>query len=277
MPYGFIPATRNRAGGLAASQFTASSGPSNDTRTRLNDRRLDRQFIFTSASSGVTLTVDLTVAQAIDTAAVVNHNLLTIGSGTRSIEVRGADDSGFTTGVVGPFASTLTGTGPRAKDTCAAFTQATKRYWRFTFVWGGGGSGVLRVGEVVLGAATTLSRGELDGSGDDERVRAPTVELANGGVRGIFLAGPVLTRSLIFAEFTEAENAILRTLWRDCRGPAIPLLWCDDWRQGVFGEAQQRCLYGHLEMPAYSWRWQDFSIVKPPDFVIRSQGREVGA
>lgn len=277
MPYGFIPATRNRAEGLAASQFTSSSGPADATRSRLNDRRIDRQFAFTSATSGVTLRVDLITAQAVDTAAVINHNLLTIGSGTRSIEVRGADDAAFTVGVVGPFTSTLVGTGPRAKDTCAAFASATKRYWRFTFVWGGGGSGVLRIGEVVLGTATTLARGELDGSGEDERIRAPMVELANGGTRGIYLAGPVLVRSLVFSDFSETENGILRTLWRDCRGPAIPLLWCDDWRQGTFGEAQQRCLYGHLEMPTYSWRWSDFSLVKPPDFVIRSQGREVGA
>ena len=71
-----------------------------------------------------------------------------------------------------------------------------------------------------MGVATTLSRGGQDGSGETERVRAPTVELSNGGTRGIFLAGPVLQNSLIFSDFTPTQLATLRTLWRDCKGPS---------------------------------------------------------
>lgn len=280
MAYGFIPETRNLVRSLAAASFTPSSGPSDATRARLNDKRIDKLYTMTAAASPVSIVVDLGSAQAVDTAAVLNHNLASLGSGTRAMSVTGADDAAITVNVVGPYPITIpaTPTSSRTKDTCMAFTQASRRYWRFSFSWFSGGSLSVSVGELVLGAATTLGRGELDGSGETERVRAPTVELANGGTRAIFLAGPVLERHLSFSDFSVADNATLRTLWRDCRGPAVPVLWCEDWAQvASASESQQKCLYGHLQMPEYAWRWSEYLLVKPPDLIIRSQGREVGA
>lgn len=276
MAYGFIPETRNLVRGLAASAFTASPGPADATRSRLNDKRLDRQFNMVAATSAVTLVIDLGSAQQVDTAAVLNHNVASLPS--ISIQLMYADDSGFTTGVGTAATMTPSTSYARPKDSACAFTAVTKRYWRFTFAWSGGSSVAISIGEVVLGVATTLTRGEQDGSGETERVRAPTVELSNGGSRGIFLAGPVLQRSLVFSDFTTAQRDTLRTLWRDCRGPVVPLLWCEDWtRTATPSESQQQCIYGHLEMPDFAWRWSDWQLVKPPDIVIRSQGREVGA
>lgn len=278
MAFGFIPETRNLIRALAAGSFTVSSGPADSTRSRLNDKRIDKRYTSTAAASPLTIVVDLGSAQAVDTAAVLNHNLASLGSGTRIISVTGADDAAITVNTVGPYVAQLSATASRTKDTCLAFTQATKRYWRFSFSWTGGASLSVTIGELVLGAATTLSRGQLDGSGETEHIRAPEVELANGGSRGIYLAGPVLERHLMFSDFTAAQVATLRTLWRDCKGPAVPVLWCDDWAAAASAsESQQECLYGHLRMPEFAWRWSDYLLIKPPDLIIKSQGREVGA
>jgi len=281
MAYGFIPETRNLIRALAASAFTVSSGPSDSTRAYLNDKRIDKQYALISTTTGITIDIDLGSAQAVDTAAILNHNFQSVGAGTKSISVTGADNSGFSVNAVVCATATLDTTTSRPKDTCASWASVTRRYWRFTFSWTGGGSAALNIGELVLGAATTLSRGEQDGSGETERVRAPTVELSNGGSRGIFIAGPVLTRNLIFSDFSEAQRDTLRTMWRDCRGPVVPVLWCESWAATATtatpSAAQQQCLYGHLEMPDFAWRWSDWQLVKPPDLIIRSQGREVGA
>lgn len=279
MAYGFIPETRNLIRSLSASAFTVSPGPNDSTRSRLNDKRLDRTFAVTASGPGVTIVVDLGSAQAVDTVAILNHNLADLGS-SQTITVQGATDAAITTGVVTVGTITLSATASRTKDSCLSFATTTKRYWQFEFDWTSG-TEALTLGELVMGVATTLSRGEQDGSGETERVRAPTVELSNGGTRGIFLAGPVLQRSLIFSDFTPTQLATLRTLWRDCKGPSVPLLWCESWSAASVPaaptEAQQECIYGHLEMPDFAWRWSDWQLVKPPDLVIRSQGREVGA
>lgn len=276
MAYAFIPETRNLIRALAAASFTASPGPADATRSRLNDKRIDKPYVMVVAASGLTLDVDLGSAQQVDTVAVLNHNLAATGT-TPGINITGADNAAFSVGAVSPGSINLAATS-RPKDSCFSFSAPlTKRYWRFQFTWGGGGSFAIQVGELFLGRATTLTRGELDGSGETERVRAPMVELSNGASRGIFIAGPVLERSLVFTDFTEAQNDILRTLWRDCRGPAVPVLWCDDYAATTTPTAsQQKCIYGHLQMPEFGWRWSDWLLVKPPDMVIRSQGREVG-
>lgn len=279
MAYGFIPETRNLVRALAAAAFTVTPGPNDSTRSRLNDKRLDRQFTVTASTPGVTIVVDLGSAQAVDTVAVLNHNLASFSS-AQEITVQGGDNAAMTIGVVTAGTITLSATASRPKDSCMSFETVTKRYWQFEFNWASG-SNTITIGELVIGEATSLSRGEQDGSGETERVRAPTVELSNGGSRGIFLAGPVLQRSLLFSDFSPTERDILRTMWRDCRGPVVPLLWCESWSQATAPaaptEAQQECIYGHLEMPEFGWRWSNWQLVKPPDIVIRSQGREVGA
>jgi hypothetical protein len=280
MSYAFIPETRNLIRALAATAFTASPGPADSTRSRLNDKRIDKPFVMVPATTGITLAVDLGVAASPNTAALLNHNFAGVGT-TRSITVEGADDAAFSVNLVAAAVASLDPASPRPKDTSFSWAPFSRRYWRFIFAWTGGGLGTISIGEVVLGVATVLTRGELDGSGETERVRAPMVELSNGAGRSIFIAGPVLERSLVFSEFTEAQRDILRTMWRDCRGSAVPLLWVEDWvatpTLAVVTEPRQRCLYGHLQMPEFSWRWSDWLLVKPPDIVIRSQGREVGA
>lgn len=281
MAYGFIPETGNSLRSLAASAFIVSSGPSDATRSRLNDKRMDRPYSCSSATSPITITVDLGASQVPNTAAVLNHNLAFIGAGPRALTVSAADDAAFTIGVVSCATAALDASTSRPKDTCLSWAPVAKRYWRFGFSWTGGGAALLKVGELFLGVATVLTRGELDGSGETERDAAPIVQLANGGTAAIYLAGPVLERSLLFADFTEAQNATLRQLWRDCRGPVIPLLWCEDFvtpaTPAFPTAAQQKCVYGHLQMQEYEWTWAEWQNIKPPGFVIRSQGRETGA
>lgn len=281
MAYGFLLETRNLVRALATSAFTASPGPSDATRSRLNDKRIDKPFVMASTTTGITLAVDLGSAASPDTAALLNHNFASVGAGSRSITVEGADDALFSVNLVACAVATLDSTTSRPKDTCFSWAPVSRRYWRFIFAWTGGGSAAISVGEIVLGVATSISRGELDGSGETERDMSPVVELANGGTSALFLAGPVLERSLVFADFTEAQMATLRTMWRDCKGPVVPVLWCESWAQtatmAVISAAAQKCLYGHLQMPEFGWRWSDFALVKPPDLIIRSMGREMGA
>lgn len=281
MAYAYVLETSNLLRGLASTGFTVSSGPSDSTRAYLNDKRADKRYDLTSAATGITISVDLGSAMSPDTAAVINHNFQSVGAGTKVIAVVAADDAAFTVNAVTMATATLDASSPRPRDTCLSWAPTAKRYWRFSFAWTGGGNAALSIGELLLGVGTSLSRGEQDGSGETETVRAPVVELANGGTRGIFIAGPVLERSLVFSDFTEAQRDILRTMWRNARGPTVPLLWCESWTQGVvtatISEAAQRCIWGHLEMPSFGWRWSDWALVKPPDLVIRAQGREVGA
>lgn len=276
MAYGYVPQTRNHISGLTATLFTVSAGPANSTRLFFGDGWMDRQYIFNASSSAVFVTVDLGVARTVDTVAVLNHNLASLGS-SRTIAVRGADDSAMTVNVVGPYTASVLSTSTRAKDTCIAFASALRRYWRFTFDWGAV-SGILRVGELVAGQATTLTRGELDGSGESELYRVPTVQLANGGERGIGLAGPILERRLRFDDFSPTEMGFMRTLMRDVRGPATPVLWCEDWvANGAPTEAQQKCLFGTVSSADYVETFTNWRLSRPNELVLRSLGREVGA
>lgn len=277
MAYGYVPQTRNLVRNLAATAFIVSSGPSDTTRLRLRDGFLDRRFVCTSASSPVTITVDLGSAQTVNTAAALNHNLQFIGSGTKAIEVRGADDASITVGVVGPYTATVGASNLRGKDTALAFANVSKRYWRFSFTFTG--SGVLQVGELVLGVATTLARGELDGSGLARRYSSPQVSLANGGVRAINLTGGVLERVLRFEDFSPSEMLFFSSLMEDSRGAAVPVLWCEDWAQvaSAVNDSQQACIYGNVLTPGYEETFTNFRLSRPGDLIIRSQGREVGA
>lgn len=277
MAYGYITEKQNLARSLAAAAFTSSSGPADATRSRLNDKWMDRLYSMNVAASGVSLSVDLGSAQQVNTIGLLNHTLALIGAGPRTITVQAADDSIFSTGLVTPATITLSATTSRPRDTVVAFGAVTKRYWRFVFAWAGGGSAGIAVGEVVMGVATTLTRGELDGSGESDRIYAPQVKLANGGVTAITLTGPVLERRLKFVDFNPTEMAFLRTLRRAVAG-SVPLLWCDDWVQtSAPSESQQKGLWGHVVEADYDETYTNWRLSTPNDLVLLSQGRETGA
>lgn len=278
MAYGYVTERQNLARSLAASAFTVSPGPNDSTRARLNDKRMDKLFSCTASTPGVTIVVDLGSAQAVDTVAILNHNLASFSS-AQSIIVQAADNAAITVGVVTCGTITLSATATRPKDSCMSFASTTKRYWQFEFDWASG-SNVLTIGELVLGVATTLSRGEIDGSGESDRISAPQVKLANGGLSAITLTGPVLERRLVFDDFSPTEMLFLRTLRRAAAG-SVPLLWCDDWTAAALPaaptESQQRCLWGNVTEPDYDETYTNYRLSRPNVLTLLSQGREVGA
>lgn len=280
----FAYAVTNALTGLAAASFTPGSGPSDATRAYLNDGRMDRQYTFTAAASSNTLVIDMGSATTLRGIAVLNHNLVD-SVAPRAITVEAADNSAITVNpVTAKLASTVTDdssdTNPVNKDTVLQFAAVTKRYWRLTFAWDSG-TFALKVGEIFAYASSTqLTRGQVDGSGETERIIAPTVEMQNGETRSAFIAGPVRTKHLrSHSTLSTSERKELLTLWRLLRGPVTPFLWIESYEATSASALlpEQDCIFGRLMLPDFAWTWTDYNLSQPPEFVLQSLGREVGS
>jgi hypothetical protein len=280
----FAYATTNALSSRVAGDFTPGSGPSDATRAYLNDGRMDRQYVFTAAASSNTLVIDMGSATTLRGIAILNHNLVD-SVAPRYITVEAADDDAITVNPVTAKGSTTvtddsTDTNPVNKDTVLQFAAVTKRYWRLTFAWDSG-SFALKIGELFAYAASTqLSRGQVDGSGETERIIAPTVEMQNGETRSAFIAGPVRIKHLRSdSTFSTSERKELLTLWRLVRGPVTPFLWIESYEATATSALlpEQDCIFGRLMLPDFAWTWSDYNLSQPPEFVLQSLGREVGS
>lgn len=281
----FAYATTNALSALSASAFTPGSGPSDATRAYLNDGRMDRQYVFTAAASSNTLVIDMGSATTLRGLAILNHNLVD-SVAPRTIKIEAADDAAITINAVTAKGTTTvtddgSDTNPTNKDTVLQFAAVTKRYWRLTFAWDSG-SFALKIGELFAYASSTqLSRGQVDGSGETERmVVTNPVELQTGDTRFGFLGGPVRTKHLRSdSTLSTSERKELLTLWRLLRGPVTPFLWIESYEASASSALlpEQDCIFGRLALPDFAWTWSDYNLSQPPELVIRSLGRELGS
>lgn len=274
MSHGY--AIANALSGLAASAFTWSSAYATN-RDRLNDGVMDLAASGSAAAfgSGQTLGIDFGSATALAGFALLNHNLAT---GACTVKVEGADDVGFTVGVViAKAASTVTTTAPNQKDTVLQFPSATKRYWRLTFVHTG--TKIVTLGELLaLATIAALSRATIYGAGETERYVLNRNDSETGNLRSTFLAGPLRSKTLPFKDLSTSERNELLTMFRATKGGNANLLWVEfieSTATAATAEGQE-CIWGKIA-PTLSWTQDDYRLFTPGGLEITGLGREVGA
>lgn len=270
-------AIANALSGLAATAFTWSSAFTTK-RGRLNDGVMDELAAGSSSAqaSGQTLVVDLGSATALVGFALLNHNL---ASGACTVRVRGADNAAITVNVVtAKAASTINTSAPYQKDTVLQFPSVTKRYWEFTFVHTG--TKIVTIGEVLaFTSITTLTRQTIYGAGESERYIQNRVETMTGNMRSTFLAGPIRTKQLPFADLRgTSERDELMAMWRATQGGVANLLYIDliESTATAATSAAQQCLWGKLQ-ETLAWTEGDYLVFGVDGLVLVGQGREVGA
>ncbi len=274
----FAYALTSQAASLVAGSYTVpvGAGPADSTRVYLGDGRLDRVYTFTS-SNAVTLQIDLGSAKAVNAWAVLNHNFNSLGGGTCKIDA--ADDVAWTTNIVAiKAASTFATTAPKHKDAVFQFASATKRVWRLTFT--NVTTGSVTIGEVFAVAATTqLTRGMVDGSGEDESIISSAVEMQYGSKQQLFFSGPIRQKTFRSQDYTESQKNELATLFRSTLGPVTPFLWIESYEatSSAAAAAEQDCILGRLELPNFRWSWTDYNLTQPPELIIRALTRGRGA
>lgn len=268
-------ATANALTGLAATAFTWSSTYTTG-RDKLNDGKGDwlAQSAASAQASGQTLAFDLGSATALVGIALINHNLAT---GSCTVLIEGADNSGFSTNLVtAKAATTINTSSPYNLDAVLQFPSVTKRHWRLTFAHSG--TKIVTIAEVLaLTSITTLSRKEVFGRGETTRFPQNRTESPTGFQRATALSGQRRTKRLPFKDLRgTSERDELRTMWEAVRGGASNLLYIDEIDSSASaGDAEsQQCIWGKLEAE-FGWTEDDFSIYQPNELIITGQGREV--
>lgn len=234
-----------------AVSATLGSGGAN--LGRLIDGRVHTQATAASQTSPLRIDVDLGEAKAPGLFAVLGHNFLAGMTGTVVATVKGANDSGFTTGVVtvSPSTSLRDRLAQRAQSHVLFLNDTSRRYFRFEVLWTGGGSVNVAAAEAWVGPRVELSRSLALGTAESLRYAAHQVVGATGETWTSPLAGPQRAWEVSAQEVTEAEREELRALFRAGLGGARPLLWCP--RYGATsGERGTDCLYGRLG-PEAAW------------------------
>lgn len=276
MAFGYC--VHNECSGLAASAFNCTEGAPSDlsTRANFNDGLLGRQVVHASAGQ-VSVVVDLGSAKSIVAAAWLNHNAASLA--TAQFRVYASSASDFSSDIVTVKDATPCGTARvERKDIVLNFPAVSRRYWLLRVVLGS--AGVLKVGELFLGAAvTSLTRGSSYGSGEGAEIVASSLVTQSGDVRVAKLGGPVFERRYSFADWTASELEELHALWDAANGTVTPFLWIDrvasSSSAGALGDG--KCLYGRIQDARFDWVQDDFGIYQPPSLVLRSLGREMGA
>lgn len=271
-------ATANALAGLAPSAFTWSTAGTTN-RNYLTDGTMGKVADSGGSASVTSLFIDLGVATNMVGFALLNHSMSTWTAPV--LEVAGADDLAFTTGVVVPKNPTTPNqVAPNQKDMVLLFPALSKRYWRLRF-----SDSVARtfsLGEVFGIAAaglTTLTRVKTYGHGETEEYLLNTSMSKTGERRDTFLAGPIRTKHLPFSDARGTEKAELMAMWRACRGGALPLLWVEfitSFTANAASAAEQECVFGKLQ-PSFSWTENDYNLFTVTSLELRSLGREVGA
>ena len=289
---GHAYAVTNLAASLVAGSFvvevdSAWAGYTGSDRTYLGDGRMDKRVSvgLTSGGNKTGFRIDLGSAQSVAGIAILNHNIVTTGQGA-DVTVRGATDSGFTTGVVASKSSTTMGLylsnntrEPQNKDHVYQFAAVSKRYWEIEFTPYNDVN--MAVGEVfVFGAPTVLTRKGIYGSSDGVKLYTSEMEFGNGDTRSIFYGGPVLRKTLRWQDFDDDERDELRRLFLTTRGNASPLLFINSYEATSTAAAatEQDVIYGRLSgLDDLEYSEMDYGLFQINDFTVRSLGREIGA
>lgn len=273
MPHAY--ATANALSALGATAFTWSTGGTTN-RGFLNDGRIDKVASSGGSSATTDLTLDMGSATALVGFALLNHSMGTWTAPT--VTVTGADDAAMTVNAVtAKAASSVPKTAPNHKDAVFTFPSVTKRYWRLRCV--DSSARTLTMGEVYgLASLTSLTRLKTYGHGESEEYRLNSTESRTGEVRSTFLAGPLRTKRLPFADVRGTERDELLAMWRATRGGATPLLWVEALNStaSAAAAADMECLLGKLG-PSLDWTERDYNLFDVTAFGLRSLGREVGA
>lgn len=272
----FAYATVNRFSGLAASAFTfpTGGGPLDASRSYLCDGRMDAQYVFTAYGSTDVIQILFSSPQSLCAIAILNHNLAAIGPGVITIT---ASDDGTTFTAV-KAATTLNTSAPKQKDSVLQFAAVSKQYWRITI--GHGLSSGLAIGELYgVGTSTQLSRGQIDGSGESEKMITSVVPMQFGAKKTLFFAGPIRAKKLKVQDFTTAQRDELLTLWRAVKGNVLSFLWIESYEATASAAAlsEQDCIFGKLASAEYQWSWTDYLLTQPDELLIEQDGRERGS
>jgi hypothetical protein len=290
--HGWTPT--NYCAGLAASAFTFNPSYTASDRSNLNDGLIGELVAVGNwtGSGPSTFTnyiqIDFGSAKSLYGIALLNSNIAVLAADAQ-VRVRAADDSGFTSGVVTPKASTTLARlndgdrgNARNRDHVFQFVGSdSKRYWRIEFAFTGTVSNAA-FGEVfAYPTPYNLSRKGIYGSGDKETVFKSTLQVGeNGERRQVFFGGPLREKVLRWQDFTATERDELRLMFWVANRNAGKLLWINSISQvsTAAAETEQDCIYGHLVEPEeFPYPENDFNLYQPPDFHILSMGREVGA
>jgi hypothetical protein len=243
-----------------------------------NDGRMDKRTTFSTASAAENLYLSLSAAKSIAGFAFLNHNFATLGD--PKLAIFGSTHADFSSPVQVKAQSTLVVTDPKKKDHVLQFPAASYRYWILELQWSAG-SPALALGELfAYSGATQLSRGSIWGSGEREEQKNAVFESYNGNTFAYSLGGPIRSKELLLADWTQSQLAEIQALWRAVKGEATPFLWIEDYESTATAasSAAQECIYGRLtDVDVFDWANDDFSIYQPPKVRVRSLGREIGS
>lgn len=273
----------NLLSGLAASAFTFSAGANDATRSYLNDTWADARYVNGNAASGLTVIIDMGSAVAIDGFALLNTNCA-VQKTDATVKVDSSDDGTFGIGHIDirKAASTLNSSAPFNKDHVLQFRDVNanaRRYWRLTFTWTGTVTNFSISEILAFVSSTQLSRKRIYGGGEGEKILSSSVDFYGGGSNSFLLGGPLRRKILPFSDLSLTEKAELLTLWRAVKGPVTPFLWIESYEATATAAAvaEQECLFGYLKVPDFEWTEVDYNLFNPPNLVVESQGREIGA
>lgn len=276
MAYAYV--VTNQLAGLAVGNFVWSAGANDATRARLNDARMSSRYVNGSPVNSISVIVDLGSAKSLCGWGVLNSNVAT--QFATALSITSASDAAITTDTTLHWNEVaLNSSAPHNKDHAAQFAADTaRRYWQLEWVWTGTCSS-FAIGELwAWTAPTQLTRSAIYGHGQTEEILSAKVDFDNGGTRSSFKGGPLRSLRLPFADLSLSERRELATMWRATRGPVAPFLFLEKYAAAVSTDtAEQACVYGKLELPAFSWSEPDFNLFEPTELLVRSLGREVGA
>jgi hypothetical protein len=265
----------------AAIKFELSGSPlapAFGSSAFLQDNRMDKVVSFASEDlSADTLDIDIDMGGAVSLGgfAILNHNFASVGCNCTVICSAASDYSSPTTAKA---ATPLTSTRFKSKDHALQFTPVSKRYWKLRF--SNGDALVPYIGEWAFGAAVTLPRFSIYGSGESRDVFGPEVDFANGNKTAYFLGGPVRTKNYQFADLSASDLAAYDALWDATKGFTLPFLWLEDIESTATAATvpAQECIFGRFELPSNAYAQDDYGIFQPgAPFNIRSLGRDVGS
>lgn len=272
----FAYAVTNLLAPLSSSAFTITTGTwDSATIPYLNDGRLAGLLRCTSSTAN-TVTIDMGAATAISGFAILNHNLGAGSSGTCTVTA--TNDVTWATGIVTPKASSsLVATAPADKDAVLQFASTSKRYWRLAFTHS---AQALTIGELIAySSATQLSRGMLDGSGDGLEIVTTSTKMLYGERVSTFFGGPLRSKTMRFADFTEAQTLEMQTLFLATRGHVTPVLWINSYEAVSTAAAatERDCIYGKVQLERFDSQWVDHLYKQVPELTVLSLGREAGS
>ena len=268
-------AVTNLLTGLAEGSFSWT--PSTTTlRSYLNDGAMDARFSVVLTASTVIVEIDLGSAKNVSAIALLNSNIASATAPT--VTIQAADNAGFSVGAVTPKATTTLALTPAPlKDHVLQFAAVSKQYWRITWAWTG--SFALTIGELFFASTTALTRYVVYGHGRSAEYVNARLKMYAGGSRAHYIAGPIATRKLPWADLSESERNELLVMAEASKSGATPMLWCEQYEAVATAAdaAHQACIFGRIEEDQASWTEDDYGIYQPSALTIRSLGREVGA